>query len=197
MNEAITLDDINILDVGNTIQISGAIWSGNGCDYFCFFPSEFEKTSGNEFKILNMNLEEWKKFIRQTDIMETEVLAEDENGLKKIIVRKSARQIDQGVSWKVFKRDRYRCRYCGNDDVPLTVDHLILWEEGGLSIEENLVAACKKCNKKRGNDDYITWINSDYYNKVAENLTDEVRIANEELIDALYDIPKRIHKVSR
>ncbi len=195
----VKLEDINLLDIGNSIQICGAIWAGDGYTYLCFFPDEFDETLGNEMKALIMDKEDWKKFLRQTDLMETEVLAKigDDKNIGKAILRKSSRQISQRISWAVYKRDNYTCRYCGRDDVPLTVDHIVLWEDGGRSIEENLVASCRSCNQARGNMKYVDWLNHPKYNKVAKGLSDEVRLANEELIDTLDNIPIRIHKVSR
>jgi 5-methylcytosine-specific restriction endonuclease McrA len=124
-------------------------------------------------------------------------LVDDKNGLKKAILRKSTRQIDAGVSWRVFKRDEYTCRYCGKDDVPLTVDHLVLWEKGGPTIEDNLVACCKKCNKKRGNMKYEDWLVSDYYKKVSKNLSAEIRELNCVTKFSLSTIPIKYHVISR
>ena len=195
MNEE-KLTDLNIHDVGNTIQLSGAIYSGNGKDYLCFFPGEFDLS--NEMTLLTMEMDDWKKFIKQTDLMETEILAKDTDGkIVKAILRKTQRQIDARVQWLVFQRDNYTCRYCGRTGIPLTVDHLVLWEEGGPSIEENLVASCKKCNKTRGNMQYVDWLNDPKYVKVSAGLPDEVILANEELIDTLADIPRNVHKKSR
>ncbi len=148
-------------------------------------------------KVLEMTHEEWKQFIRQTDIMETEVLAQASDGkLAKTILRKSARQVDQGVSWTVYKRDNYTCRYCGLDGIPMTVDHLVLWEDGGPSIEENLLTSCRKCNKLRGSEEYELWLENADYNRF-NKLSDEVLQANVDLIKTLPGIPVRVHKVSR
>jgi len=49
----------------------------------------------------------------------------------------------------VFKRDEFRCQYCGvNKD--LTLDHLVPKSKGGKSLWTNLVTACKHCNAKKG-----------------------------------------------
>jgi len=197
-DEQVKLKDINIYDIGNTIQLSGAIWSGNGYDYICYFPDEFDETLGNELIPLLMSLDDWKKFIQQTDIMETEILAQDTDAkLHKAILRKTQRQIEQRLQWRVFKRDGYTCRYCGADDVPLTVDHIILWEEGGPTTDDNLVTACKKCNKTRGNMRYEDWLIGDYYTQKKENITDNVRTQNLEIVLRLKDIPRQYHRKSR
>lgn len=197
MNEIIKLKDINILDIGNTIQITGAIWSGNGNDYLCYFPNELDNEMC-EMKIVDMDTEDWKKFIKQTDILETEILSNSRDGkLSKIIVRKTARQIDSRIQWKVFKRDEYKCRYCGNDDIPLSVDHIVLWEEGGATVEENLISACKKCNRTRGNMKYTDWLESDYYKKKSKNLEYDTICNNSSAYEIAENIPKVNHIKSR
>ena len=50
----------------------------------------------------------------------------------------------------VFKRDGYRCVYCGSTvKKDLTIDHVIPSSKGGLNKWENLVTACKRCNNEK------------------------------------------------
>lgn len=190
------LSDLDIRAFGNTIQLAGAVFQGEGKCIFATFPEDADPAL--VLQHLEMSLEDWQVLLRQTDLMETEVLAKASDGtLAKIILRKSQRQIEQGVSWKVFKRDGYACRYCSADDVPLTVDHLVTWESGGPSIVDNLVSACRKCNKTRGDLSYADWLNHPYYLKVSKNLTDSVREANTRLLGTLDKIPLNVHKRSR
>jgi len=189
------LDDLNLLEFGNTIQPVGSIWASEDKTYLCMFPGEQELSIPVDQ--LNMTTEEWVKFLRQTDILETEVLATAADGkITKAILRKSARQISQHISWEVFRRDGYACRYCGRDNAPLTVDHLVTWEEGGPSVPENLVASCKKCNKVRGNTPYAEWLQHDYYKKVCVNLSTMTQEDNTKLLATLKDIPRMVHKPS-
>ncbi|MCX6141479.1 MAG: HNH endonuclease [Candidatus Kapabacteria bacterium] len=51
----------------------------------------------------------------------------------------------------ILRRDGYRCQYCGSNQSPLTVDHIIPRSRGGNDIWENLTCACVKCNNKKGN----------------------------------------------
>lgn len=189
------LDELNILDIGNTIGISGIVLSGNGDTYFALFP---DQEVASEFNTLELNDEDWKKMLRQMDLLETEILAKLEDGsIGKAIVRKTQRLIEQRVSWAVYKRDLYTCRYCGRDGIPLTVDHLVLWEEGGPSIEENLVTACRKCNKTRGNMQYADWLESEKYKRLSAGISPVVEQRNQLLVQNLDNIPRNIHQRSR
>ncbi len=48
----------------------------------------------------------------------------------------------------VLARDEYRCVYCGVEAT--AVDHVLPKIQGGLTVERNLVAACKPCNSRKG-----------------------------------------------
>ncbi|MCS6868523.1 MAG: HNH endonuclease [Thermus sp.] len=50
----------------------------------------------------------------------------------------------------VLRRDRYTCQYCGRQGGELTVDHVLPRSRGGKGTWENLVAACRPCNLKKG-----------------------------------------------
>jgi hypothetical protein len=185
-------NDLNLLTIGNEVTLTGAVWSGNGQMLVCLFPDAEDDA---ELSVLRMGTEEWKALIRQSDLLETEALVKGADGkLKKAIVRKSERNIEQGVSWNVFRRDECRCRYCGSDTVPLTVDHLVLWEDGGPSTEANLVSACRKCNKRRGNTQYADWLKHPFYLEKSKRLTPEVRAANEAILGTLDAIPRVVGK---
>ena len=184
---------LNLLEFGNTIQISGIIMNSADKSYLIPLPDDEILDSVT----LPLNSADWKIFLRQTDILEVEVLANDEGKLKKAILRKSARQVDAKISWIVFKRDGYACRYCGRDDVPLTIDHLVLWEEGGPTIEENLLSSCKRCNKKRGSMSYADWLESKRYKDVSQNLSNEVKQLNHDIQFTLGEISIRVHITTR
>lgn len=50
----------------------------------------------------------------------------------------------------IYRRDNYRCQYCGRTNIPLTTDHIIPKSLGGKDTWENLVTACTECNTKKG-----------------------------------------------
>ena len=51
----------------------------------------------------------------------------------------------------LLERDRHTCQYCNYKGEQLTLDHVITRSRGGGETWENLVAACVRCNIKKGN----------------------------------------------
>ncbi len=52
----------------------------------------------------------------------------------------------------VLARDRDTCQYCGVQPgrANLTVDHVLPRSQGGQTVWENVVTACRECNHKKG-----------------------------------------------
>jgi len=53
---------------------------------------------------------------------------------------------------RILARDKLRCQYCGAKGTifELTLDHIVPRARGGRSEPENLCAACKPCNQRKG-----------------------------------------------
>lgn len=60
--------------------------------------------------------------------------------------------IGKKIRFEVFKRDSFRCQYCGRSapDVILEVDHIIPVAEGGKNDVMNLITSCRDCNRGKG-----------------------------------------------
>lgn len=149
-------ENFDIRAIGTELEIVGVIYGSPKEDVVIILPDE---AVVEPLQIMTPSLEEWQQIIRQSDIKEVEGMVKDQ----KIVLRKSTRQIETKIMWQVFRRDNYTCRYCGAIDRPLTVDHIVLWEEMGPSIPINLLSSCKKCNNGRGNMQYEDWLLSDFY----------------------------------
>lgn len=56
--------------------------------------------------------------------------------------------LSKRLRFEVFKRDGFRCVYCGATPVqrPLHADHVVPVKDGGESRASNLVTACSDCN---------------------------------------------------
>ncbi|MFQ5958780.1 MAG: HNH endonuclease [Alphaproteobacteria bacterium] len=54
--------------------------------------------------------------------------------------------------FNVFLRDRFACQYCGTGfpTEELTFDHIVPRSRGGRATWENVVTACVRCNRSKG-----------------------------------------------
>lgn len=66
-----------------------------------------------------------------------------------------------------------RCIYCNReitDDKMLHLDHFISVKLGGKSIPENIVPACRYCNRSKWDEDVILWYkNQLFFNEIIES----------------------------
>jgi hypothetical protein len=58
----------------------------------------------------------------------------------------------------VFKRDDYTCQYCGERGERLECDHVIPVSRNGSNDPENLVTACKPCNRSKRDKTPEEWL---------------------------------------
>lgn len=63
---------------------------------------------------------------------------------------RSLRYYARKASARVFELFGPRCVYCGDEDGPFEVDHVVPLKWGGTSEESNLVVACQLCNHDKG-----------------------------------------------
>jgi len=173
-----------LLKYGNELTIVGFVVGNAHTVQVIMFPNESVTEDDNQsWKFTND--EDIRDIIRQMDVQEIE-------GLQKVILRKSQRNIDQKVAWQVFRRDNFTCVYCGDDKSPMTIDHIILWELMGDTVPDNLNCSCKKCNKTRGSMDYVDWMKSDYYVKASANISSKQHLQNHDiLMNALNTAPRK------
>ena len=191
MIPVIGFENIDIMKFGNELRISGMIFSKGQDLYFIPVPN----TDYMRLHIVEADKDDWDKLVYQLDNVETVVHAKDENGkLEKIIVRKSQRRLEEKIIWNVFRRDNYTCQYCGKNDVPLTVDHVVRWENMGQTHEDNLITACKKCNNTRGNMEIGDWLKCNYY---IERVPIKFISSNLASLDKAFELPLREYKRKR
>jgi hypothetical protein len=69
--------------------------------------------------------------------------------------RRTGRNVGWRLRFRVFQRDRFRCRACAAspDTTRLHVDHVKPWSLGGETVIENLQTLCERCNIGKGADD--------------------------------------------
>lgn len=63
--------------------------------------------------------------------------------------------IGKKLRFEVFKRDAFRCQYCGRTPptVTLEADHILAESKGGESHIDNLITSCMDCNQGKGAHD--------------------------------------------
>jgi 5-methylcytosine-specific restriction endonuclease McrA len=62
-------------------------------------------------------------------------------------------KLTAGLSWRILKRDNFRCCICGKgaeEGVKLEVDHKRPVKKWGKTEEENLWTMCGSCNRGKG-----------------------------------------------
>jgi len=50
----------------------------------------------------------------------------------------------------ILRRDHKTCQYCGTQEGPMTIDHIVPRSHGGKDTWSNLVCACARCNNRKG-----------------------------------------------
>ena len=95
--------------------------------------------------------------------------------------------ISKKLRLEVFKRDNFKCFYCGvkpsdRDDVILEIDHVLPVCEGGTNDIDNLVTSCKDCNRGKGK----TKLNDKNYSSLKK--------AEHDAVDGKIDVMKEFVK---
>jgi hypothetical protein len=64
-------EELRLLEVGHSIQLAGSVWAGEDKLYIIFLPDEkFDKP----FEMMELDVDQWQQFLRQSDLLETEIL---------------------------------------------------------------------------------------------------------------------------
>lgn len=64
------------------------------------------------------------------------------------MTKRTRKPISKSLRFEVFKRDSFRCQYCGSEApaVVLHVDHIVAVAKGGDNDVTNLITSCMPCN---------------------------------------------------
>ena len=100
----------------------------------------------------------------------------------------SRTQISKKVRFDVFKRDNFKCQYCGGtpDESVLEVDHIHPVCEGGTNAIDNLLTACFSCNRGKGGE-ALSAIPKSLAQKADEMIERELQLARYREIVRLKD----------
>jgi len=108
-----------------------------------------------------LSLWPWQDAIKAAWLDRVQILAEydevvrspsTEIRIPSVVVLKEYVQPQKRVAFtrfNLFLRDEFRCQYCGTKG-DLTFDHVVPRARGGVTSWENVVAACSRCNLRKG-----------------------------------------------
>lgn len=90
---------------------------------------------------------------------------------------KSRKSISKKLRFEVFKRDNFKCGYCGktiSENVILEVDHIIPVSKGGENNILNLMTSCFDCNRGKSknllsNKNDLSKNNIERFSKIKEH----------------------------
>jgi hypothetical protein len=83
------------------------------------------------------------------------------------------------VRFQVFKRDNFRCQYCGrsSSEVILELDHVVPKSKGGIDDFDNYITSCRACNIGKSNLQLITIENKPNYEEYSALCDEENEIS--------------------
>jgi 5-methylcytosine-specific restriction endonuclease McrA len=143
-NKLVYLDQFGVSRV-----ISGMIVSSHSDELLIYLPNE---EPVGERIILTPSREDWESLLKTLDNPSYFEMDTDGKTVK-AIHRKCQRKVGGDLQWKIWRRDGFKCVYCGAqggiNNITLSIDHFIPVERGGTDTENNLISACRKCNRKK------------------------------------------------
>ena len=94
------------------------------------------------------------------EVLENKPVSNQSANSKRVKKRKTTRDINMRLRFRVLQRDNFKCCACGaspakDPTIELHVDHIIPWAKGGETEIDNLQTLCSVCN----------WGKGDYYEK--------------------------------
>lgn len=109
-------------------------------------PSKKDMTKPDAWTIRN-RFGSWNKAVSASGLIPN-------NQLPASFFEGDEHRVSLSLRFKILRRDGFKCSYCGGtpkEGYVLHVDHVVPVSEGGLTEEQNLVAACWACNIGKSN----------------------------------------------
>jgi hypothetical protein len=103
-------------------------------------------------KSIAVQLNKFQNQDTNEDIPDIPNVSEENETGSVVIERKQREPLSKKIRFEVFKRDSFKCQYCGRSapDVILNVDHIIPVVAGGTNDIMNLITSCFDCNSGKG-----------------------------------------------
>lgn len=99
-------------------------------------------------------LQNWKPQNQEAYNFQKAAAAHKRRAKKKSNVHVPYSKTDKDNRYKLFGN---RCSYCGKENMKLTVEHVIPINKNGHDAIYNIIPACGRCNRSKGNRDLHIW----------------------------------------
>lgn len=143
--------DVFVDDFGVNLKVTGMVFQGPFDETLVVLTPEAKV--GQPLVERAITRDEWIDLLRASDDPKIFEMEPDGKTVK-AIHRKNSRQILAGVQWEIFKKWKYQCAFCGKkggaNNTVLSIDHIVPVSHGGTDDQDNLISACRKCNKRKG-----------------------------------------------
>lgn len=148
--------------IGHELKLAGVLFGGKGEFHLFLLPEHTTlevavARSDEEFYTDVLTSLEWSNLLKRSD--DPLIYLADSTGTAKAWIRKLQFQISGDVQQRIFARDNFQCVYCQRKmgEVTLSIDHFIPLELDGANDPSNYLAACRRCNKDKGNMSPVEW----------------------------------------
>lgn len=152
---------MDIDKVGLDVHLVGTVWQNqeNGETYVLPLSWDNEIVIDANMQVLYFTEVETQNLLNRAWLLEAR-RSQGEHGKKvTTTIGRMNSQIEPKLIWKVFRRDKFCCVYCGDTQGPLTYDHFIPQSKGGPTNIVNGRSACRPCNKMKGDMEPSEWLN--------------------------------------
>ena len=155
--------------IGNGLSLAGLLYQSDDGTLALFLP---DVDVDIITETLHPDQAEWTAILTASD--NPMLFKEDETGMRKPYVRKVQFALSGKVQQQIWARDNFCCQFCsvemGFNGAMLTVDHFLPLAKDGTAHPDNLITACKNCNKSKADmhpEDWCKKIGRSYAGVVA------------------------------
>lgn len=161
----IPFEDFDSKLIGSKIHLVGTVWKNYESEQVYIAPLWPDLgISNNTLNIIEADEFENIKIINDAWLLEAKRNEGFHGRATKVALVRSQKQVEPRIIWRVFRRDKFACVYCGDDENAMTYDHFVPRSLGGPTNVENGRTACKNCNLLKGDMKPDDWLSSNRLN---------------------------------
>jgi hypothetical protein len=148
----------NVLGFLKNSRFFGSSWIDYKSKKIYLLPTE-QPQNINDFEVVSLDDENIDN-LNEIFVLDNYKYSGILHKLYKVTLKKTIHQIDNKIKWRVYRRDLFKCFYCGYDQGELTYDHFVPESKGGQTTLENGRSSCRLCNQTKSDSDPEEWLES-------------------------------------